>query len=132
MRRSYQQMSIGFPGGTPRGGGGQIAQKTALDSRDLRGKTTGCAIHKSVSSGFFSSGVLQYFTHTGKITPLGVVSDAFPGNKMWVHLLTAPCILVIWAVTHPSTNRTQRCLTLVIKWVLSKLSSGKVSSSGFE
>jgi hypothetical protein len=36
---------------------------------------------------------------------------------MQVHLLTAPGILVIWAVTHPSTNRAQRCLTLVIKWV---------------
>jgi hypothetical protein len=36
---------------------------------------------------------------------------------MRVHLLTAPGILVIWAVTHPSTNRAQCCLTLVIKRV---------------
>jgi hypothetical protein len=36
---------------------------------------------------------------------------------MRVHLLTAPGILVMWAVTYPSTSRAQRCLTLVIKWV---------------
>jgi hypothetical protein len=34
---------------------------------------------------------------------------------MWEHLLTEPSILVIWAVTYPSTNRAQRCMTLVIK-----------------
>jgi hypothetical protein len=33
---------------------------------------------------FFSRGVLQYFTQRlGGITPFGVVSDAFPGLKMW-------------------------------------------------
>jgi hypothetical protein len=48
---------------------------------------------------------------------LGVFSDAFQGHKMRVHLLTAPSILVIWPVTHPSTNGAQQCLTLVIKWV---------------
>jgi hypothetical protein len=37
--------------------------------------------------------------------------------KMREHLLTAPGIIVIWVVTHTSTNRAQRCLTLVIKWV---------------
>jgi hypothetical protein len=36
---------------------------------------------------------------------------------MRVHLLTAPGILVIWVVTHPSTNRAQHCLTSVFKWV---------------
>jgi hypothetical protein len=36
---------------------------------------------------------------------------------MQVHLQTAPGILVIYAVTPLRTNRTQRCLTLVIKWV---------------
>jgi hypothetical protein len=39
-----------------------------------------------------------------------------PGQNMWVLLQTAPDILFICAVTHPSTNRAQRCLTLVIKW----------------
>jgi hypothetical protein len=51
------------------------------------------------------------------ITSLSVFFDAFPGHKMLVHLLTAPGILVIWAVTHPSTNRAQRCLTSEIKRV---------------
>jgi hypothetical protein len=40
---------------------------------------------------------------------------ADPGLKMQEYLLTAPGILVIWAVTHPSTNRAQHCLTSVIK-----------------
>jgi hypothetical protein len=31
-------------------------------------------------------------------------------------MLSAPSVHVIWAVTHPSTNRAQRCLTSVIKW----------------
>jgi hypothetical protein len=33
--------------------------------------------------------VLRYFEQTGGITSLGVFSDAFPGHKMRVHLLTA-------------------------------------------
>jgi hypothetical protein len=66
---------------------------------------------------FFSCGVLPYFTQTGGITPLGVFSNALPGNKMRVHLLTASGTLVIWAVLHPITIRAQRCLTLVIKCV---------------
>jgi hypothetical protein len=66
---------------------------------------------------FFSWGVLRYFIQTGVIAPLSVFSDPFPGNKMPVHLLTAPRILFIWAVTHPSTNRAQHCLTSVIKWL---------------
>jgi hypothetical protein len=60
---------------------------------------------------FFS----RYLTQTGRITPLGVFSDAFLGHKMWVHLFTAPAVLVIWVVTHLSTIRAQRCLTSVIK-----------------
>jgi hypothetical protein len=36
---------------------------------------------------------------------------------MWEHLQTAPGVLVIWAVTHPSTDRAQQSLTSVIKWV---------------
>jgi hypothetical protein len=36
---------------------------------------------------------------------------------MRVNLLTAPDMIVIWAVTHQSTNRAQSCLTLEIKWV---------------
>jgi hypothetical protein len=51
------------------------------------------------------------------MTPLGVFTDAFPGHKMWVNLLTAPSIQIIWTVTHSSTNRAHRCLTSVIKWV---------------
>jgi hypothetical protein len=35
---------------------------------------------------------------------------------MRVHLLAAPGILVIWVVSYPRTIRSQRCLTLVIKW----------------
>jgi hypothetical protein len=62
-------------------------------------------------------GVLRYFTLTDGITTLGVFSNTFPDHKMRVHLLTAPGLLVIWAVTHPSTNRSHRCLTSVIKWV---------------
>jgi hypothetical protein len=46
---------------------------------------------------------------------LSLFSHAFPGLKMWEHLLTEPSILVIWAVTYPSTNLAQRCMTLVIK-----------------
>jgi hypothetical protein len=41
---------------------------------------------------------------TREITLLGVFSDAFLGYTMQVHILTAPVILVIWAVTHPSTR----------------------------
>jgi hypothetical protein len=52
----------------------------------------------------FSFGFCQYLTQTGGITPLSVFSDAFPDHKMRVHLLTAPCILVIWAFTPPSTK----------------------------
>jgi hypothetical protein len=59
----------------------------------------------------------RYFLQTGGITSLAVFSDPFPGQKMQVHLLTAPVILVIWAFIHPSTNRAQRCLSSVIKWV---------------
>jgi hypothetical protein len=67
-----------------------------------------------VHSLFFASrGVLRYFTQTGGMNPLCIFSDAFPGHKMRVHLLTAPGRLVIWAVNHP-TNRAQRCLTSVI------------------
>jgi hypothetical protein len=39
------------------------------------------------------------------MTPLCVFFNAFTGHKMRVHHITAPGILVIWAVTHPSTNR---------------------------
>jgi hypothetical protein len=53
---------------------------------------------------------------TGEITPFGVFSDAFPGHKMQVHVLTAPGILVICEVTYPSTNWDQRCLSLAIQW----------------
>jgi hypothetical protein len=60
---------------------------------------------------FFSPGILRYFTQTGAITPPGVFSSAFPGHMMRVHLLKAHGILVMWAVTQPSTNRAQRCLT---------------------
>jgi hypothetical protein len=45
------------------------------------------------------------------------MSYADPGLKMQEHLLTAPGILVICVVTHPRTNPTRCCLTLVIKWV---------------
>jgi hypothetical protein len=65
----------------------------------------------------FSRSVLRYITQTGGMTPLGVFSGAFPGHKMQAHLLTAHGILFIWAVTYPTINRAQRCLTLVIKWV---------------
>jgi hypothetical protein len=41
---------------------------------------------------------LRYFTQRRRITPLGVFSDAFPGQKMRVHLLTAPGVLVTWKV----------------------------------
>jgi hypothetical protein len=44
---------------------------------------------------FFSLCVLRYLAQTCGITPLGVFSDAFPGYKIWVYLLTAPGILVI-------------------------------------
>jgi hypothetical protein len=57
----------------------------------------------------------RYFLQTGGITPLGVLSDAFPGHKMCEHLLTAPGILAIWGLTHPSTIQAQHCLTSVIK-----------------
>jgi hypothetical protein len=60
---------------------------------------------------------LRYFTQTGGITPLGVFSDALPGHNMREHLLTAPSILVVWAVTHPNTNQAQRCLNLMDKLV---------------
>jgi hypothetical protein len=67
----------------------------------------------------FSCRFRKHFTETSGITPFGVFSDAFPGHKMCVHaFLTAPDILVIRAVTHQSTDRAQRCLTEVIKWVL--------------
>jgi hypothetical protein len=49
----------------------------------------------------FSLGVLQYFTQTGKITPLDVFSDAFPVRKMQKINTTSPSKLVIWVVTHP-------------------------------
>ena len=48
------------------------------------------------STGFFYWGILRYFTQTGGITPLGVFSDAFPGHKMRVHLLTAPSVKPVW------------------------------------
>jgi hypothetical protein len=37
---------------------------------------------------------------------------------MQVHFLAAPIVIFIWMVTHPSTNRAQNCLTLMIKWVV--------------
>jgi hypothetical protein len=68
----------------------------------------------------FSWGVLQYFTQKVSVSS-PTLSQAtrctFTRCLHKMHLLTAPSLLVIWAVTHPSTNRAQRCLTLVIKWV---------------
>jgi hypothetical protein len=66
----------------------------------------------------FSRAVLRCFTQRGGTTPLGVFYDAFADHKMRVHFLTASGILIIWGVTHPSTIRAQRCLTLVITWIL--------------
>jgi hypothetical protein len=51
--------------------------------------------------------------HAYKLLSIGVFSDDFPGHKMRVHFLTAPGILVIWAVTYPSTKRVQRCFISV-------------------
>jgi hypothetical protein len=45
-----------------------------------------------------------------------LVSDTFSGNTMRVHLTTAPGVLVIWVITHPSTFRDQHCLIKYINW----------------
>jgi hypothetical protein len=62
-------------------------------------------------------GALLYFPQTGGLTHLSVFSVAFPDHKMRLLIIIAPGILVIWAVTNPSTNRAKHGLTLVIKWL---------------
>jgi hypothetical protein len=53
------------------------------------------------------------------ITPLGIFSHAFLCLKMWVQLLTAPGILVIYEVTHLSTIRA----LAVVLWYHTRLRS---------
>jgi hypothetical protein len=54
----------------------------------------------NIKTSLFTCVVLQYFMQIGGITPLGFYSDALTGQKMQVHLLTAPGVLFIWVVTH--------------------------------
>jgi hypothetical protein len=59
---------------------------------------------------FFALSALTYFTQPQNYSSRCLLWHL----KMRVHLLTAPSILVIWVVTHPSTIRGQCCLTSVI------------------
>jgi hypothetical protein len=73
----------------------------------------GKCLSGQMSSKQMSSGQMSFWAKVSGQMSLGKCRM----GKCRVTLLTAPGILVIWVVTHPSTNRAQCCLTSVIKRV---------------
>jgi hypothetical protein len=77
---------------------------------------------RAVQSSYYSSCPWDKLTKSFGMR-YSTTSYADPGLLMQVQLQTAPVIFVIWMVSHPSTNRAQRC-SLIVKSYFPALSVG--------
>jgi hypothetical protein len=100
--------------------------------RPQDGPTNGRRFHTTQKNIFFSRryAIFPADMRIG-ITHFGVFTDTFTGHKMRLHLLKAPDMLVIWAVTHPRTNRALRCFVDQIATAMSNVARKHSYNSQF-